>query len=170
MCIRDSRIAFPGIESRNWSSSPWFLATSFAGSFISPPQGSEGRKTLVQAGHVSWWQICLHGRGPNLSKYCCRYCLFPPTINRLSGQPWKTLFRFRSHGLSYQVHCYQHLKLNCVWKLRKDKNVKLWLLILFDTRCLLHITCSVTVLLNKKEPFCYLPCQWLGCPLNLLIE
>ena len=46
-------------------------------------------------------------------------------LNRLSGQPWKALFRFRSEDLSYQVHCFQHLKLNWVWKLRKHKNVKL---------------------------------------------
>ena len=45
-------------------------------------------------------------------------------LNRLSGQPWKALFRFRSEYLSYQEHCFQHLKLNWVWKLRKDKNVK----------------------------------------------
>ena len=91
--------------------------TSFPGSFISPPQGSEGIKTLDQAGHVSWCQIYLHGRGPILSKYCRRYCLLPPTINQLSGQPWKTLFRFRSEDLSYQVHCFQHLYLNWIWKL-----------------------------------------------------
>ena len=69
-------------------------------------------------------------------------------LNRLSGQPWKALFRFRSEDLSYQVHCFQHLKLNWVWKLRKHKNVKLKRVILFDTRCLLHTTCSVAVLLN----------------------
>ena len=46
-------------------------------------------------------------------------------LNRLSGQPWKALFRFRSEDLSYQVHCFQHLKLNWVWELWKDKNVKL---------------------------------------------
>ena len=126
-------------------------STSFPGSFISPPQRGEGRKTLAQAGHVSWWQIYLHGRGPNLWKYCRRCCLLPPTINRLSGQPWKTLFRFRSEDLSYQVHCFQHLEQNCIWKLWKDKNVKLWRLILFDTRCLIHKTCSVAALLNKKR-------------------
>ena len=46
-------------------------------------------------------------------------------LNRLSGKPRKALFRFRSEDLSKQVHCFQHLKLNCVWKLSKDKNVKL---------------------------------------------
>ena len=45
-------------------------------------------------------------------------------LNRLSGQPWKALFRFRSEDMSYQVHCFQHLKLNWVWKLWKDKKVK----------------------------------------------
>ena len=38
-------------------------------------------------------------------------------LNRLSGQPWIALFRFRSEDLSYQVHCFQHLKLNWVWEL-----------------------------------------------------
>ena len=42
----------------------WITPTWFPGSFISPPQGSDGRKTLVQAGHVSWWQIYLHGGVP----------------------------------------------------------------------------------------------------------
>ena len=41
-------------------------------------KGSEGRETLVQAGHVSWWQIYLQGRGPNFSKYCRRCCLLRP--------------------------------------------------------------------------------------------
>ena len=38
-------------------------------------------------------------------------------LNQLSEQPWKALFRFRSEDLSYQVHCFQHLKLNWVWEL-----------------------------------------------------
>ena len=38
-------------------------------------------------------------------------------LNCLSGQPWKALFRFRSEDLSYQVHCFQHLKLNWIWTL-----------------------------------------------------
>ena len=59
-------------------------------------------------------------------------------LNRVSGQSWKALFRFRSEDLSYQVHCFQHLKLNWTWKLWKDKNIK-------------HTTCSVAVLLNKKR-------------------
>ena len=42
------------------------------------PKASEGRKTLVQAGHVSWWQIYIHGRGPSLWNYCRRCCLLPP--------------------------------------------------------------------------------------------
>ena len=46
-------------------------------------------------------------------------------LNRLSGQPWKALFRFCREDLSYQVHCFKTLKLNCVLKLWKDKNVKL---------------------------------------------
>ena len=46
-------------------------------------------------------------------------------LNRLSGQPWKALFRFRSEDLSYQIHCFQHLKRNWVCKLLKDKTVKL---------------------------------------------
>ena len=32
-------------------------------------------------------------------------------LNRLSGQQWKALFRFRSERLSYQVHCFELTKL-----------------------------------------------------------
>ena len=53
------------------------------------PKGSEGGKSLVQAGHMSWRQIYLHGRGSNLSKYCRRFCLLPPKPALWHGQLWK---------------------------------------------------------------------------------
>lgn len=65
-----------------------FTPTSFIHSFIYsnlfprvfhlPTRGSEGKKTLVQAAHVSLRQIYLHGRGPNLSEYRRRWCLISP--------------------------------------------------------------------------------------------
>ena len=41
------------------------------------PKGSERRKTLVQAGHVSWWQIYHHGRGPICQSFGRSCCLLP---------------------------------------------------------------------------------------------
>ena len=87
------------------------------------PKGSEGRKTLVQAGTCLGNKFIFKG-GVLIyqSIVAAAVCYL---LNRLPGQPWKALFRFRSEDLSYQVHCFQHLKLNWIWKLWKDKNVKL---------------------------------------------
>ena len=50
------------------------VATSFPGSFASHPKGSEGRKTLVQAGHVppKKWEVTKTQRegGVTRSQFC----------------------------------------------------------------------------------------------------
>ena len=69
------------------------------------PKGREGWKTLVQAAHVSWWQIYLHGRGLSLSKYCRRWCHIQ---NLLSGQSFDFAAKLYHIRLLY---CLQHFKL-----------------------------------------------------------
>ena len=52
-------------------------------------------------------------------------------LNRPSGQPWNALFRFRSEDLSYQINCFQHLKLTGSGNYEKIRmsnyNVCFWL-------------------------------------------
>ena len=86
---------------------------SFPGSFIFP----------VQASQMSWWQIYLHWRCPNLSMYCRRCCLLPPKRALWATMESSLSISHRRFLISSTL--FQHLKLNWVWKLRKDKNVKL---------------------------------------------
>ena len=66
---------------------------------LSPhPKESEGRKTLVQAGHVSRWQIIFMGGVPIYQSIATATVCYLQT--RLSKQPWKAPFRFRSENLS----------------------------------------------------------------------
>ena len=85
-------------------------STSFPGSFISPLQGPLFRLVTCLADKF----IFIGGFPIYQSIVAAAVCYLQ---NRVSGQPWKALFQFRSEDLSYQVHCFQHLKLNWVWKL-----------------------------------------------------
>ena len=65
-----------GRRNRSYKNCPEFQTRSQG--LPSPhPKRSEKGKALVQAGHVSWWQIYLHWRGHNLSEYCLRCRLLP---------------------------------------------------------------------------------------------
>ena len=100
------------------------LPTSFPGSFISPPQRERGKKEGAKGwSHVLVTNLSSSEGVPIYQSIVAAAVCY--LLNRLFGQPWKALFQFRSEDLSYQVHCFQHLKLNWVWKLWKDKNVKL---------------------------------------------
>ena len=113
------------------------------------PKGREGRKTLF--GLVT----CLDDK----------FILSPLVFVTYKTSP------LSNHGkLSFNFSakiCHVYYIVSTL--LSKDKNVKLKRVVIFDTR---YTTCSVAVLpiIKKKEQYYYLPCQWPGSPLNLLIE
>ena len=86
--------------------------------------------------------------------------------NRLSEQPGKANLSISQRRFVMSITLLSTL-LSTLFS--KDMNIKLLRVIIFDMR---HTTCSVARLsiIKKKEQYCYLPCQWLGSPLNLLIE
>ena len=102
---------------------------------LSPPFAKE---RPVQVGHMSSWQIYLQGRAPSFSEYMSH----PKPTSFLFGQLWELSFYFAANSRLYHIYYNAFNLWNWVSKLSEDKNVELWRVILFDTRCLLQLVQS----------------------------
>ena len=122
--------------------------TSFPESFISPPQRERGKEdpgsgwSRVLVTNLFSWE------GSQFIRLSSRLVFVRSKPDSL-GNLGKLSFDFATK--LYHIYYVAFNSWNWVWKLWKDENVKLWLVILFDTRCLLHRICSIALLLNEKR-------------------
>ena len=85
-------------------------STSFPGSLSSPhPRGSEGRKTMVQAGHVSLHENKIPGRGLFVQRPFVKFKARPFLIcqDLLTGVPSDNFFRIEPFSAKMICECLQ---------------------------------------------------------------